>query len=96
MTQMNPSSYGLIPEQSFREAASAPHGQSVKILRKFDPLWGRGVGEKKEMLEKLTGDLSELQDQKEGLENEISALENDLSDAGFILIYRITVWTRGQ
>ncbi len=39
-------SFGKLTPEEMAAAVNAPAGQAVKILRKADPLWGRGDGEK--------------------------------------------------
>jgi hypothetical protein len=36
---------GPVPREQFNEIVNAPHGQAAKLIRKFDPLYGRN-GEK--------------------------------------------------
>lgn len=36
-------SYGPVPKEMIAEALAAPSGKATQILRKYDPLFGRGV-----------------------------------------------------
>lgn len=33
-------SLGILPEDAFQKALDAPAGAAIKIIQKFDPLWG--------------------------------------------------------
>jgi hypothetical protein len=37
---------GPIPREEFAKLASAPYGEAEKVIRRYDPLWGRKEGEK--------------------------------------------------
>lgn len=42
---MNDPATGPIPRDKFAEIIAAPFGEAAKLIRKFDPLWGRVPGE---------------------------------------------------
>jgi REP element-mobilizing transposase RayT len=37
---------GVIPREKFQAIIGLPFGEAVKVIRKYDPLWGRVTGEK--------------------------------------------------
>lgn len=37
---------GPMPREKLKELAAAPAGEAVKIIRQYDPQWGRAPGEK--------------------------------------------------
>lgn len=37
---------GPIPRAEFTALIAAPHGEAIKVIRKYDPLFGREAGEK--------------------------------------------------
>jgi hypothetical protein len=39
-------STGPVPRAEFADLVNAPFGQAVKVIRKYDPLYGRQPGEK--------------------------------------------------
>lgn len=39
-------STGPVPREKFAEIVNAPYGQAAKLIRKYDPMWGREEGEK--------------------------------------------------
>jgi hypothetical protein len=43
--KLDPST-GPIPREQFKEIADAPFGEATKIIREYDPQWGRAPGEK--------------------------------------------------
>jgi hypothetical protein len=40
------SSFGPLSAEDFAKAVAAPAGHAEKIIRKYDPMWGRKAGEK--------------------------------------------------
>lgn len=45
--------FGPLPVAEWQAALAAPHGQATKIIRKYDPQWGRASGEKFEWTVKV-------------------------------------------
>ena len=45
MAKLDPVS-GPMPRELLRDLANAPHGRAVKVIREYDPQFGRAEGEK--------------------------------------------------
>jgi hypothetical protein len=43
---MNDPSTGPLDRETLKELAAAPFGEAAAVIRKYDPQWGRGLGEK--------------------------------------------------
>ncbi len=69
---------GPIPREEFMALVSAPFGAAEKVIRKYDPLWGRKDGEKIKWRVKFSRKVWETGDAIVEAENEKEA--EDLAD----------------
>ena len=47
---------GVLPREKLAELAAAPHGEATKVIRQYDPQWGRAPGEKFDWIVKVRRD----------------------------------------
>ena len=80
---------GPLSREELRALAQAPFGEAAKVIRKFDPLFGRTEGEKFEWEVTCEGDLrgtayvmAATQEEADELADKLDCAEIDWSDYG--------------
>lgn len=74
---------GPVPRDEFAKLAAAPFGEALKVIKKYDPLWGLKEGEKLTWRVRASSRMHGTAYIEAATQEEADNLADDLSDASF-------------